>query len=458
MLVYHRVRPRGLDPWNPTIDPEIFAGQMEVLARDWSPTSLAELVDGFGRRRLPERSVAVTFDDGYADNLEVAAPILLEHGIPTTLFVAAELIDAGGPLWWDELAALLLEPARLPATLTLSSGNGNQWSIPSVAVDEPSAAVSPQPWEATPGTRLRAFYEVWLALRELDAPTREAALEEIAEWADAPRPSGRVLLTWEQLREFAAIPGFGLGAHTLTHPALPNCSLEDARAEIAGCADRLRERVGVEVEHFAYPFGAWNQSIARLVAELGFRAAYTTDGNAISWTSSPHALPRVPAEGHAPREFGGQLAALSRRVGTRGCNDGPERPAGAVTPGSLEVNVLPVAVLPERHDAIQHGVEPSKRPFQMTAEQVVPSEAHQQELRVGHANAEMAAQRVDFLRCEWRLLRVAALGNAEAADNAPPQEHEQGISPVVLVEERPGVRLHQGTQNEPNLSERLEVV
>ena len=311
VLVYHRVRQRGLDPWNLTIDPEIFAGQMEVLARDWSPTSLAELVDGFGRRRLPERSVAVTFDDGYADNLEVAAPILLEHGIPTTLFVAAELIDAGGPLWWDELAALLLEPARLPATLTLSSGNGNQWSIPSVAVDEPSAAVSPQPWEATPGTRLRAFYEVWLALRELDAPTREEALEEIAEWADAPRPSGRVLLTWEQLREFAAIPGFGLGAHTLTHPALPNCSLEDARAEIAGGADRLRERVGVEVEHFAYPFGAWNQSIARLVAELGFRAAYTTDGKAISWTSSPHALSRVPAESHAPREFGGQLAALS---------------------------------------------------------------------------------------------------------------------------------------------------
>ena len=175
VLVYHRVGERSLDPWRLTIDPEIFAGQMETLARDWSPISLAELVEGFGRRRLPERAVAVTFDDGYADNLEVAAPILLEHGIPTTLFVAAELIDAGGPPWWDELAAVLLEPARLPKTLTLSSGNGNQWSIPPVAADEPGAAVSAQPWEAKPGTRLRAFYEVWLALRELDAPTREEA-------------------------------------------------------------------------------------------------------------------------------------------------------------------------------------------------------------------------------------------------------------------------------------------
>ena len=119
-----------------------------------------------------------------------------------------------------------------------------------------------------------------------------------------------VSLTWEQLREIAALPGFGLGAHTLTHPDLPNRSPEEARAEMAGGADRLRERVGVEVEQFAYPFGAWNQSVARLVGDLGFRAAYTTDGNAISWSSSPHALPRVPAEGHAPGDFARMLTGL----------------------------------------------------------------------------------------------------------------------------------------------------
>jgi peptidoglycan/xylan/chitin deacetylase (PgdA/CDA1 family) len=314
VLVYHRVGERRLDPWRLTVDPEIFAGQMETLARDWSPLSVAELVEGFGRRRLPERAVAVTFDDGYADNLEVAAPILLEHGIPATLFVATDLIDSGGTPWWDELASLLLEPGRLPATLTLSSGDSEGWPIPPLHVDEPlQGASAPQPWEAKPGTRLRAFYEVWLALRALAAPTREAVLDEIAEWADAPRPSGRVLLTWDQLREFAALPGFGLGAHTLTHPALPSCSIDDARAEIAGGADRLRAQAGVEVEQFAYPFGAWTPSVTRLVAELGFRAAYTTDGNAISWSSSPHALPRLPAEGHAPGDFAGLLTALTGR-------------------------------------------------------------------------------------------------------------------------------------------------
>jgi peptidoglycan/xylan/chitin deacetylase (PgdA/CDA1 family) len=313
VLVYHRVATDGLDPWRLRIDPEIFAGQMETLARDWSPISLAQLIEGFQKRRLPERAVAVTFDDGYADNLQVAAPILQGYAIPATLFVATDLIDCDGPLWWDGLASLLLEPVRLPAMLTLSACNGNQWSIPLAGADERRAAASTQPWEAPRGTRLRAFYEVWLALRELDAPTREAALEEIAEWSGAPRPFGRVLLTWEQLRELAAFPGFGLGAHTLTHPMLPSCSREDARAEIAGSADRLRTEAGVEVEQFAYPFGAWSPGVAQLVAELGFGAAYTTDGSAISWSSSPHALPRVPAEGQPPGDFARMLANLSGR-------------------------------------------------------------------------------------------------------------------------------------------------
>lgn len=313
VLVYHRVGERRLDPWRLTIDPEIFGEQMEALARDWFPLSLAELIDGFARRHLPERAVAVTFDDGYADNLEIAAPFLVEHRIPATLFVATDLVDAGAPPWWDQLASLLLEPARLPQMLTLSRG-GNRWRIPPLAADERRPSPNaPQPWNAEPGTRLRAFYEVWLVLRALDAPTREAVLDEIAEWAGAPRSSARILLTWEQVREFAALPGFALGAHTLTHPALPTCSRQDARAEITGGADRLRAQTGVEVEQFAYPYGAWSRSVARLVADLGFRGAYTTDGDAISWNSSPHALPRISAQNHAPGDFASVLADLSVR-------------------------------------------------------------------------------------------------------------------------------------------------
>jgi peptidoglycan/xylan/chitin deacetylase (PgdA/CDA1 family) len=311
VLLYHRVRASSVDPWRLAVAPEIFAEQMETLACDWTPLSLGELVEGLDARRLPERAVSVTFDDGYADNLDVAAPILLEHGIPATLFVAPELVERGGPPWWDELATLLLEPSQVPATLTLSSVHGDGWTIPPVGTEEQKGTVGAQPWEAKSGTRLRAFYEVWLTLRALDAPRREDALDEIAEWADTPRPSERALLTWDQLREFAGLPGFGIGAHTLTHPVLPSCSLEDARAEIAGSFGQLRAHLHVDVEQFAYPFGAWNKGVARLVADLGFRAAYTTEGGPISWSSSTHALPRVPAEEEPPEDFARMLKAVS---------------------------------------------------------------------------------------------------------------------------------------------------
>jgi peptidoglycan/xylan/chitin deacetylase (PgdA/CDA1 family) len=94
---------------------------------------------------------------------------------------------------------------------------------------------------------------------------------------------------------------------------LPNRSEEDARAEIAGSADRLSTQLGVEVEQFAYPFGAWSPSVARLVGELGFSAAYTTDGSAISWRSSLHALPRMPAKSQSPGDFSRMLDDLLRR-------------------------------------------------------------------------------------------------------------------------------------------------
>lgn len=314
VLVYHRVSERGIDPWRLTVDPETFHDQMKTVARDWCPLSLDELVDGLAARRLPDRAVAVTFDDGYADNLEIAAPILVERGIPATLFVATGLVGAERSPWWDELTSLLLEPERLPPTLTLSSFNGGPWQIPRRSAGARELVGDPpQPWVAKLGTRLRAFYELWIALRALDTPTREAALDEIAEWAGAERASDRTLLTLDQLRELAALPGLQLGAHTITHPSLPSRPPAEARAEIAGSAEWLRAHVGIEVDQFAYPHGEWDESLARLVGGLGFRCAYTTDGGAISWNSTPHGLPRVPVEAHAGSAFARLLTDLAGR-------------------------------------------------------------------------------------------------------------------------------------------------
>ena len=234
VLVYHRIGERALDPWRLTIDAEIFAGQMETLARDWSlrshSTSWSRASAGGG---CPNEAVAMRSTTATPTTSRSRRRSSSSTG-SATLFVAADLVEAGGPPWWDELASLLLEPARLPPTLTLSICGGRWRVTPLAAGKRRSAANAPLPWEAEPGTRLRAFYEIWLALRALDAPTRESALDEIAEWSGAPRPTGR-------------LPDVGAGPtvrrsrrlrarHTLTHPALAGCSPEDARAGVAGGA------------------------------------------------------------------------------------------------------------------------------------------------------------------------------------------------------------------------------
>ena len=314
VLLYHRVADVDPDPWRLSVDPVTFRAQMETLARDWHPLSLDQLVDGVEHRTLPERAVAVTFDDGYADNLAVAAPILVEYEIPATLFVATDLVDSGGPPWWDELASLLLEPAQLPDTLTLTASNGASWRVPSLSPGRrQSAAVSPS--RAQPGTRLRTYYDVWVKLRALDAPARKAALEEIADWAGTQRVDERVVLTRDQLREFATLPGLTLGAHTISHPVLTNCSGDEARAEISGSAEWLRTLAGAEVTQFAYPYGEWSPSLAELVSTLAFRAAYTTQGTAISWSSLPHALARISVEQLNGGDFGRWLTKLRRAPG-----------------------------------------------------------------------------------------------------------------------------------------------
>ena len=177
------------------------------------------------RRRLPERAVAVTFDDGYADNLEIAAPILAEHGIPATLFVATGLVDADGPPWWDRLASLLLEPARLPSTLALSSG-GDPWHIPPLATGERRSSPTSSTLECRAGDAPARLLRGLARAARARSADREATLDEIAEWAGAPRSCGRIVMTWEQVRLFAALPGLALGAH---RSPTPPCQAARAR-------------------------------------------------------------------------------------------------------------------------------------------------------------------------------------------------------------------------------------
>src|SRR6476620_2068715 len=130
-LLYHRVRPEaGFDPYLLGVSPEHFAEQLEVLPRFGRPMSLQQLVQALRMRKLPHRALVVTFDDGYADNLYHARPLLERHDFPATVFVTSGYLGQTHEFWWEDLARLLLHPGRLPDVLRLTIGqHAYHWEL-----------------------------------------------------------------------------------------------------------------------------------------------------------------------------------------------------------------------------------------------------------------------------------------------------------------------------------------
>ena len=116
ILMYHRITRTELDPWGMCVSPENFSEQLESIRRVATPMSLVDFVRARQSGDLPERAVVVTFDDGYVDNFEVALPILRQHRVPATLFVATCNIGTDREFWWDRLETLLLATGTLPET------------------------------------------------------------------------------------------------------------------------------------------------------------------------------------------------------------------------------------------------------------------------------------------------------------------------------------------------------
>src|SRR5436309_3311860 len=104
ILMYHRIGvPDADDPWALAVSPDHFAQQLDALRRHRQVISLKELVSRLSERDLPIDSAVITFDDGYADNLHVAKPLLEQHKLPATVFVTAGAVGREAEFWWDEL-------------------------------------------------------------------------------------------------------------------------------------------------------------------------------------------------------------------------------------------------------------------------------------------------------------------------------------------------------------------
>jgi peptidoglycan/xylan/chitin deacetylase (PgdA/CDA1 family) len=289
ILIYHRVL-READPMR-TGDPDArsFAARLAFLTRAFNVLPLREAVDRLQHGALPPAALAITFDDGYADNLLEALPVLRHFGAPATVFVASGYLD-GGRMWNDTV----IEAIR---------------GAPGDVVDLRDRGLGVHPIRDA-GERRRAAEALLAQLKYLPGDARQDAVERVAAVCPTPLPDD-LMLTTEQLRELARA-GVSIGAHTQSHPILANLDEQAARREIEEGRRQLASRVAQPIELFAYPNGKPGTDFlprdVALVRDAGFAAAVTTARGVARTASDVMQLPRFTPWDRSSARFGVRLA------------------------------------------------------------------------------------------------------------------------------------------------------
>lgn len=318
ILVYHRVLTLESDPWKISVSPAHFAAQLAVIKRSFRPQPLAELHADLHTGKLRHRSVVVTFDDGYTDNLETALPLLDAAGVPATFFLTSGTLGQQHEFWWDELDRLLLTPGDLPGQFaTTIAGNIRHWELAAAAhysADDAQRTRNWRAWEPAPGPRQEMFYELWAALIGLPAAERQRIIGELQDWAGAgtaPRPN-YLTIQPEQVSQFANTPRIEVGAHTVSHAMLASLSRTEQQHEICASKATLETLTGKPITSFAYPFGGPNHLTAEtvdLVREAGFARACINISKLTTHRTQPFQLPRLQVHDWDGPTFERELAA-----------------------------------------------------------------------------------------------------------------------------------------------------
>jgi peptidoglycan/xylan/chitin deacetylase (PgdA/CDA1 family) len=319
ILLYHRVAAPATDPQLLSVTPQRFADQMAYLSGHCEIVSLRELVSRMPKARPESRMVAVTFDDGYGDNLSHAKPILESCNVPATVFVATAALDARSAFWWDELEQLLLHPSRLPSSLKLEiDGRVFEWDLGDDAEYTSDGFASHRTWNVLrrddPTERHRLYRVLCRLFKPMVEARRQQALSELRTWAgfalDGCR--GPNMLSKDDVRSLADGRWVDVGAHTMSHQVLAGLPLAAQRTEIVSSKQCLEALAGRPVTSFAYPYGTradYSTDTARLVKEAGFAVACSNYPEAVTRTSDVYQLPRFVVRNWTQERFAGTLAA-----------------------------------------------------------------------------------------------------------------------------------------------------
>jgi glycosyltransferase involved in cell wall biosynthesis/peptidoglycan/xylan/chitin deacetylase (PgdA/CDA1 family) len=289
VLLFHKV-PTLADPLASTeLDLARFEQMLDFVGANANVMPLSEAAAALKRGKLPSRAVALTFDDGYVEWIDNVAPALQRRNMPATFFVTTGQFE-GGVLWHERILAAV---RALPARGAQLHGALRQYTDLDL-----------------PGCRERLVEQLQERLKYAPLHERLEAIEQLERQACRPLilPRGFDASSVRTLHS----KGFEIGAHTVHHPILNECTAQQARAEIADCKAELEAIIGGAVHSFAYPNGRPGRDFSRehvdMVKAAGYQTAVTTSRGVARAATDPFQLPRFTPWGLSDPRITYQLA------------------------------------------------------------------------------------------------------------------------------------------------------
>lgn len=263
ILGYHRIADDE-DPYNICVSTQNFREQLAIIREYTQPIFLRDLPTLFTKGQSTKARIAITFDDGYQDNLTDAAPLLQEWQTPATVFITTG--NAGAPFWWDELAHGIKNKA------------GRQ-IVSELRGTAPSHPAEPQ---------------LLLAYQQLLISDPEKQNQIISSLRSLRNSATQIpyALTTQELKTLAKFPIIDIGGHTVSHPCLADLDRKSQAQEINDCKSALEQLLGNSITGFSYPNGSFSETTTQLVRSAGFRYACCSLENIAYPQTGQFQLPR----------------------------------------------------------------------------------------------------------------------------------------------------------------------
>ena len=320
VVTYHGIRPPGYRSLDKIFDGGLvsasaFRDQLRLLKSRYcivTPNEFREWMQH--KAELPPRAVLVTCDDGLKNTLTDMVPVLREEGVSCLFFVTGASTENGKSMLWYEELYLMLTGA-LPRMFEME-----ELGVREMLADGPSRRV--------------LWSRLVKRLSQYDWAQRRALMDQVRErcgladdwsavhWNDVARRQRLWLLNSNDLRELDS-DGMTVGAHTLSHPALPEAPDEITWAEISGSRSRLEKVLGTNIWALAYPFGdvaSVTEREIRMAQEAGFECAFINYGGGFGANLQKYAIPRVDVTadmslGELEAHVSGLYRMLRQRLG-----------------------------------------------------------------------------------------------------------------------------------------------